>query len=507
MAINILLHILIPVLFFISFQMNRAGLLFIPSYSLMLYFLSERMNGKRTFRSAFFIFGLFWLLMLNWLLTINVDLTLLQRVLIFFGWIFLSALMSLVWSVPYLFISVRGAEIFMLPVALSSLEYVLSASRDLSFLWVTPSTAVIDYPVFFQSADLGGSYLVSLIVVAFAVLLFRIFLKGRRPFDKISFALLLFLVVIYGSVRINEERTGEIMRVTVVQPDIPGEMKESYREFIDFRFASIKDNLETARQQDGELIVFPETASPVYLTKHSRNEIKSYLEEYSAQTGKYILIGGLTYDYGGKREEDRYYNSAFLISPGETVAAYNKIRCVPFVERLPYQEYMPFLKRIDYGQGGYSTGKEQTVFDIKGRRVSAYICFESIFPTYVSSFTRRGAQLLINISEDAWFTKGIGAVQHYKAGIMRSVENRRYLVRSSNPGISAVIDPCGRVVEATNLNESRVFTAEVMLLDRLTFFAASGNILPKIFLLITIAFAALKIIRRKNGKSETENSA
>ncbi|MGE3062214.1 MAG: apolipoprotein N-acyltransferase [bacterium] len=507
MAINIIFHILIPVLFFLSFQIKSAGISFIAIYAFMLYFLSARIENKKTFRSTFIIFFLFWLMMLNWLLVINVNLTPLQRVLIGIGWIFLSALMGLVWSVPFSFISIKNREIYLLPVALSAVEYLLSSTRDLSFLWVTPSTAVIDYPVFIQTADLGGSYLVSLLVIMFAVILFRLFSIKRDTFDKMLFAILLFSVIIYGSIRISEDYEGERINVTVVQPNIPGEMKESYREFIEFRFNSIKENLKKAESQDGELVIFPETASPVYLSKNSNNQIKQYLQDFTDSTGKSILIGGLTYEYGEKRNNDRYFNSAFYFSRGETIQTYHKIRCVPFVERMPYEEKLKFLRKIDYGQGGYSVGAKQTILDSAGSRISAYICFESIFPTYVSSFAKNGAKLLVNISEDAWFIKGIGAKQHFQAGILRAVENRRWLVRSSNPGYSAVIDPTGRIIYRTVLNTAEVFTEEVVLIDKLTFFASSGNLLPKLFLITALLTLIVKILRRKNDKSKIENSA
>jgi len=507
LILNLLAYILFGVSFFLSLQFKYIGIAFVYIYALMLIRMSKEEKMKSRFLNAFLTFFVFWLMMLNWLLVINVDLTILQRILIFFGWMFLSMLMGMVWSLPFAIASVKNNEVYFIPVIVSALEYFMSCTRDLSFLWVTPATAILDYPVLFQSADIGGSYLVSFIVIMFSVLLFKLFTAKNAVIYKIAIVILLFTVVLYGSFRIKNQYYGETIKVTIVQPNIPGEMKESYREFIEYRFKAIKENLEKAKTQEGEIVIFPETASPVYLTKRSKNEIKTYLIDFANENSKSILIGGLTYEYGSKNEEDRYYNSAFLIAPNETIQTYNKIRCVPFVERLPYEEKLRFLKKIDYGQGGYSVGKEQTVFKAGKSRFSAYICFESIFPTYVSTFAKNGAQFLVNISEDAWFVKGIGAYQHFQAGILRAVENRRYLVRVSNPGISGVIDPNGKIVASTKLNTAEVFTEDIVLNDSITFFTASGNILPKIFLLIMIFMIIFKLIRRHNGTAKTKNSA
>ena len=505
MAVNILFHIFIPIIFFISFQFKYAGINFIVVYAFMLYFLGVKRDNKRTFISAFIIFFIFWLMVLNWLLVINVDLTPLQRVLVGFGWVLLSAIMGVTWSLPFSFLSLKNNEIFLLPAALSAIEYMLSSMRDLSFLWITPSTALMDYPVLIQSADIGGSYLLSFIVIMFAVLICKILMEKRNIIYKLVFLLFLFLITIYGVISLNKPIEGEKIAVTLVQPNMPGEMKESYREFIDFRFKLIKKNLEIAKKQNGEIIIFPETASPVYLTKKTKNDIKTFLVDYTNENSKAILIGGLTYEYGEKNEEDNYYNSAFLISPNETIQSYNKIRCVPFVERLPYEEKLKFIKKIDYGQGGYSVGKNYTVFNYNNKKFSAYICFESIFPTHVSAFVKNGAQFLVNISEDAWFIKGIGAYQHYQSGILRAVENRRYLIRVSNPGISAVIDPYGTIIFSTKLNTDGVFTKEIVMNDKLSIFTRSGNLIPKIFLWITLLILIFKIIWRKYGTAKIKN--
>jgi len=201
----------------------------------MLYFLGVKRDNKRTFISAFIIFFIFWLMVLNWLLVINVDLTPLQRVLVGFGWVLLSAIMGVTWSLPFSFLSLKNNEIFLLPAALSAIEYMLSSMRDLSFLWITPSTALMDYPVLIQSADIGGSYLLSFIVIMFAVLICKILMEKRNIIYKLVFLLFLFLITIYGVISLNKPIEGEKIAVTLVQPNMPGEMKESYREFIDFR--------------------------------------------------------------------------------------------------------------------------------------------------------------------------------------------------------------------------------------------------------------------------------
>jgi len=306
--------------------------------------------------------------------------------------------------------------------------------------------------------------------------------------------ILISIVLSYGIFALRKPFKGSEVKAAIVQPNLPAYMKQSYDEFLDARFELIKSFLVQLENDSIDLIVFPETASPVYLMHE--NMFSTYLKEFSLKYNKNILMGSLRIKYDRKKRMFDYYNSAFFITPADTMQFYDKMRPVPFVERIPFDNVLTKLRKIDYGQGGFTPGSVSTVFSGDSLRFSAYICFESMFPTQVSGFTRAGARFLVNISEDVWFINSIAPYQHFAVGRMRAVENRRYVLRSSNPGISAIIDPYGRIVESIPLNKSGIIKGSIVQSDRLTFFVKSANIVPKLILILITIYLILKFLRR-----------
>jgi apolipoprotein N-acyltransferase len=136
-------------------------------------------------------------------------------------------------------------------------------------------------------------------------------------------------------------------------------------------------------------------------------------------------------------------NSALLISPeGRVISRYDKVNLVPFGEFVPW----PFelvTRKISSEAGDYHAGTRAVVAD----RVATFICYESVFPAYIRQFPRNGAEVLFNISNDGWFGKSAARFQHFEIVRMRALENRRWIIRSTNNGISAAIDPAGRVTQ------------------------------------------------------------
>ena len=146
------------------------------------------------------------------------------------------------------------------------------------------------------------------------------------------------------------------------------------------------------------------------------------------------------------------YNSAFLVGPEATVLGrYDKIHLVPFGEYIPLRRLLFFLDKLVQGIGDFRSGEAYTVMAIPQGRFAVLICFEVIFPDLVRHFVRHGAQFLVNITNDAWFGYSPASYQHLSMVVFRAVENRLPIVRAANTGISAVIDPTGRLSQQTDL--------------------------------------------------------
>lgn len=475
-----------PVLLFLSIKFIDIGFIYIIVFSTIIFTISSFKRKRNLI--TFIIFFIYWLLTLVWILNLNVDLTNLQKILLFFGWILLSGLCALLYSLPFFIFSIENYEIYFIPFVYAVFEILMTSTRDLSFMWIPPSVSLIKYPLLIQAADIGGSYLLSFFVIFFSILIFK-FLKDkkRRKINFLLFLVLFIFIFYYGIFSLKrdfESANTKTIKATLIQPNLEGYMKESYEEFIDYRINMIKSLLETSSNLNADILIFPETSSPVYLS--GGNLFRRYLIEFASKNKKFILIGGLRYS------KNKDYNSLFLFKPDSSVEYYDKIRLVPFVEHLPYDDRFSFMKKIDYGQGVYTPGENYKVFSSDELKFSGYICFESIFPSLISKFVKNGASFLVNVSEDIWFIKGDGLKQHFYSGILRSVETRRYLIRVSNPGISAVIDWYGNILCTTEKGKKQIAYQDIKTNDRLTFFVYSGNILGKIFIYIFVVLVFIK---------------
>ena len=146
-------------------------------------------------------------------------------------------------------------------------------------------------------------------------------------------------------------------------------------------------------------------------------------------------------------QETEIYNSAAFVSPdGEWVARYDKIHLVPFGEYVPFKHIFSFAGGLTKEVGDFSHGISREPLDAGGRKLGVFICYESIFPDEIRQFATNGAQVFVNISNDGWYGDSGAYAQHLKQARMRAVENDRWLLRDTNTGVTAAIDPFGRVV-------------------------------------------------------------
>jgi apolipoprotein N-acyltransferase len=190
------------------------------------------------------------------------------------------------------------------------------------------------------------------------------------------------------------------------------------------------------------LMVWPESPAPFYVNDPRFRQAVSAL---AAERRAYVMAGSLTPVPRGN--STALLNSAALVEPsGHWRGRYDKIHLVPFGEYVPFSSLLFFAEKLTREVGDFVPGRERTVFDLGEGKVGVFICFESIFPDEVRQFADRGAQVFVNISNDGWFGDTGAPGQHLNMARMRAIENHRWLLRATNSGITAVIDPHGRVV-------------------------------------------------------------
>jgi len=213
------------------------------------------------------------------------------------------------------------------------------------------------------------------------------------------------------------------------------------------------------------LIVWPESTITDFIPasiSHAREaSVLPHLGDGSA-----FLVGGLTY-----RSKKEYYNSSILIRPDGSVATpYHKMILMPFGEYTPFASLIPWLAEINATAGQFTAGSGPAVLsfplsDGRQAKLSPLICYEDIVPELAREATRRGAEVLVNQTNDAWFGDSIAPYQHHMIAAFRAIENRRYLLRSTNTGLTAVVDPLGRTLASLLPYTESVLPMEVGLLS------------------------------------------
>ena len=238
-----------------------------------------------------------------------------------------------------------------------------------------------------------------------------------------------------------------------------------------------------------DLIIWPETALPFYFLHDG--DLTAETLALVRTSGVHFVLGSPSFCQTG--QSIRYYNSAYLLSPtGKVVGQYDKVHLVPYGEYVPFKRYFPFLGKMVEAVGDFDSGKKGQVLLWGSERIGVLICFEAIFPELARSMVQNGAQLLINITNDAWFGRSSAPYQHLSMVVFRAVENHLAVARAANTGISAFVDPVGRLLDQTPLFEEAVRSRAVPVMDHTSFYARHGDIFAIGCLLMSLVILIVK---------------
>jgi len=321
--------------------------------------------------------------------------------------------------------------------------------------WALSAYSQVEWAGVMQIADAAGPYGIGALLAAvnagLAALLVPA-LRGRRPTRSLLVVALLFAATVaYGEWRLRQPfGDGAPLTVAVVQPGLPTTPADAPTG----RAARLERHLALTRAaavHHPDLVVWPEYGVESYLAEASaaRDAVLAVAADIRAD----LLVGGP--HFTSTDTGTRYHNSVFLVRDGRLAARYDKNRLVPFAEggEGAWLRHAP--------APGYSPGAGGAV--LPARRVAAgvFLCVESMYPDFVRTIGHAGAHLLVNLSNDAWFGHSAPAQHQRDIAAVRAIENRRYLVRATATGISAVIDPHGRVVTQSAMDAPAVLTANV----------------------------------------------
>jgi apolipoprotein N-acyltransferase len=214
-------------------------------------------------------------------------------------------------------------------------------------------------------------------------------------------------------------------------------------------------------------------------------------------TNSYLIVGSLGIEHAGERNrQPDIYNSAAVIAPdGAWTARYDKIHLVPFGEYVPFARVFSFASGLTDQVGTFARGRSRFPLQLGDTKVGSFICYESVFPDEVRQFAKNGAELFVNISNDGWYGEGGAPWQHLNQARMRAVENNRWLLRDTNTGVTAVIDPLGRVVAEAPRNQRTQLQGAYSLEETTTFYTRHGDWFPWVCAIITLLGLLLRVLR------------
>jgi apolipoprotein N-acyltransferase len=223
------------------------------------------------------------------------------------------------------------------------------------------------------------------------------------------------------------------------------------------------------------LIVWPESPAPFY---SGDPLFRAAISQIAQSAQSWMVVGnvGLENANMSPQHVTQIFNSATLVSPnGEWGARYDKIHLVPFGEYVPFKELFFFAGGLTKEVGDFSHGASREPLPAGNQKLGVFICYESIFPDDIRQFANNGAQVFVNISNDGWYGDSGAYAQHLKQARMRAVENGRWLLRDTNTGVTASIDPYGRVVTSSPRKLRNVLEAPYALSAGTTFYTRHGD--------------------------------
>lgn len=344
-----------------------------------------------------------------------------------------------------------------------------------------------------QIAELGGVAAVSFVVLTVnAAAAGVVVLPWRRAVAGLLIAAaLLGGTLAFGTARLTTaERPGEVT-VAVMQPSIEQPLKWDARHTAQ----TLMIYFALARRVEPErpaLFVWPETTSPTILRRDGG--LVKALTQLSAQLGTPLLLGSLDAVDG---KVDRYSNTAFLLGDQGIMGRYDKIHLVPFGEYVPLSQLIGFVRSWAAFIADLEAGTRTTVFPGPPAPFGVVICYEGIFPDLFRQFVKGGARLMVNMTNDGWFGRTSGPLQHFAMYPLRAVEHRTAIVRAANTGVSAFIAPTGRVMRSMSLFERGTMSEQVPLRAGETFFTRFGDWLSWLGLLVSGAALAATVRRRR----------
>jgi len=477
-----------------------------------LFYILRRHTPGQAFGLCSLTGFVFYGILLNWIPAVPQHYGNLSRGLSLLAYLALILFLSLFWGLfGLLFGRTRlrypRLAFYLAPFIWVGVEYILSFILT-GFPWGLLGYTQYRNLLVIQVAAVGGVYAVSfLIVLLQGLFVLSMTRKSRAPF----FATLAIVAAVHGAGLLSLRKvkpTGESFTAGVIQgnvaPDIRWDWMTSPQVIQVF-----DQHLTLTRQavkKGAQFVVWPEFSVPLCFscTDPLPARFKGDLLRFVDTTKTTMLVGSS--ETSGSQEDPQYFNSALGLSPGQPFTQYSKRHLVPFGEYTPYPAVFGWVRSVTRAIGDLTPGTQYVLHQYRDLKFGSPICFEIIFPDLVRRFVRQGANFLVNITNDGWYGRSWGPRQHFAMSVFRAVENRRFLLRSATTGISAIVDPYGRIVSRTELLTRAFLTGTVTPARGRTLYTRNGDLLAQAGLTLSFIFFMLAVLTRPHERQKRDGS-
>ena len=380
----------------------------------------------------------------------------------------------------------------------------LARTRITGFPWGLLGTTQVDNIPLSRIASVTGVYGISFEIMLVNAAFAAAFIVEREKRKRLVLATVIAALTLQAGRLVPAPANPADHSAVLVQANVP--ILEGSDWTKPYFNQTLRDLTEISLDTRGglshpELIVWPENPAPFYSTDPLFREAVSNVAH---QSKAWALVGsiGIRNASATPDHPTEIYNSASLVSPdGEWVSRYDKVHLVPFGEYVPFKQIFSFAGGLTKEVGDFSRGTSRAPLDAGGTKLGVFICYESIFPDDIRQFANNGAQVLVNISNDGWYGDSGAYAQHLKQSRMRAVENNRWLLLDTNTGLTAAIDPNGRIVASAPRKTRTTLRAPYTLSNATTFYTRHGDWFAYLCAIIFVAAVFVRLLLRKQKET------
>jgi apolipoprotein N-acyltransferase len=364
--------------------------------------------------------------------------------------------------------------------------------------------AQVDNIALSRIAAFTGVYGISFEIVLVNVALASAFLIPREKRNTMLVAAIVAAAVLQMGRLVEAPAAKTARNALLVQQNIPvnAEWTPPYLQQTLGELASLTE--QSAASHAGEnisLIVWPESPAPFFVNDP---RFRDAVSEIARNTKDWIVTGSIGGNSSNPNANSPVFNSAAVVSPtGEWTARYDKVHLVPFGEYLPFPSLFSFAGGLTKEVGAFERGTSRRPLDTGDQRLGIFICYESVFPDEVRRFANQGAQVFVNISNDGWYGDSGAYAQHLNQTRMRAIENDRWILSTTDTGVTASIDPWGRIVARIPRKERTTLVAPYALTSVTTFYTRHGDWFAYACAIISMAALFTRFIVPKTGSKVT----